>query len=225
MNLTTSTATRKSDLLADIGELLRQPNYPCVAAIQAYHKGEIRTGLYSNFGSGQAGRALRADLALYIREYLLHPSPYLSFWAAFDGPATFSDEEFELRLWNELSHLSSAQTKNSDWGQHPSDPKTKNFAFCLFGESLFAVGLHPGSNRPARRFPRPSIVFNLFAQFDELKRRGEFFPMVSLNRTRDKKFSGRENPMALEHGEKWESIQFSGRQNAKNWRCPFRFRE
>ncbi len=47
--------------------------------------------------------------------------------------------------------------------------------------------------------------------------------MVKAIRTRDNKFDHSANPMAVAYGEKWESIQFSGRINLPSWQCPFQF--
>jgi FPC/CPF motif-containing protein YcgG len=209
--------------LTKLGELLSQPNYPCVAAVHAFKTGEVRTGEYADFGDGSSGPHLRTDLAGFIREFLRTRSPYLTYCAVYDGPQEFTEAQFENRLWNELSHLTSFELKEVDWGAQPSDPKKKDFTFSLFGEALFVVGLHPNASRKARRFFKPMLVFNLMKQFELLKAKGAYFPMVDAIRKRDRAFAGAANPMAEAHGETWEAIQFSGKENKTDWKCPFRF--
>lgn len=211
--------------LTKLGELLTQPNYPCIAAVRAFQKGEVRIGEYSAYGSGASGARLRRDLAYFIREFLKVRSPFLTYCAIYDGESDFTEAAFENGLWNELSNLTSLDLKDTDWGKNPSDPANKDFTFSLFGESLFVVGLHPNASRTARRFFKPMLVFNLFKQFEMLKEKGVYFPMVDAIRKRDRLFDGSVNPMAERYGEKWESIQFSGQINREDWKCPFRFKE
>ena len=41
------------------------------------------------------------------------------------------------------------------------------------------------------------------------------------NRKRDLAFQGSVNPMVEKYAEKWESVQFSGKNNPPEWKCPF----
>ncbi|UPT76175.1 MAG: YqcI/YcgG family protein [Elusimicrobiota bacterium] len=68
--------------------------------------------------------------------------------------------------------------------------------------------------------PLPAIVFNLFEQFEAL---GDAYePMVKANRARDVLYQGQVNPTVARWADVWESIQFSGRENGAEWKCPFR---
>jgi FPC/CPF motif-containing protein YcgG len=213
----------ESAITEEISRLIRQKNYPCIAALRALELGEMRGGFFSAFGSGEAGRALRAQLGLFLREQSQNGSEYLTFWAFFDPAPALSEEAFEAALWRELSALTSEEERGADWGAHPADPAKRSFSFCLFGEPFFVVGLHPASSRPGRRFSRPALVFNVFRQFEALEKKGAYDPMVRTNRRRDVKFSGQVNPMAEKYGDEWEAIQFSGKENSAAWRCPFHF--
>ena len=57
------------------------------------------------------------------------------------------------------------------------------------------VGLHPGASRPARRFDRPALVFNLHDQFEQLRANGMYDKMRSTILARDVKLAGDVNPM------------------------------
>lgn len=206
-----------------IVDLVSQKNYPCIAAIKSFHQDEYQVGTYEGFGSGTSWRSLRQDLHSFLNEIKRTNSPYFTFWATYPTEAVLSEDLFEQKMWNELSCLTSEEMKSSDWGTAPSHPEEQSFGLHLFGENFFVVGLHPNSSRKSRQFPFPTLIFNIFRQFDVLKKENIYDPMVKANRIRDVKFQGSANPMALLHGEKWESIQFSGKNNSSEWKCPFRF--
>ncbi len=206
-----------------IRELIQQKNYPCLAALKSLHQKDYQVGLYDKFGSAKSWRNLRNDLLFFIQEQKKSQSIYLSFWAVFE-PADFSEDEFETALWNELSHLTSVENRPTDWNENnTSDPLAPEFRLSLDGVDFFIVGLHAKSSRKSRQFPYPTLIFNVFDQFEELERRNQYLPLVRANRERDQKFQGDVNPMVKRHGDQWESIQFSGRANPPDWKCPFRF--
>lgn len=207
-----------------VGDELRgffNNRYPCVAGLRAFRRGEYQIGLYGELGDGLAWRTLRNDLQYFVHEQERTQSTFLTFFAVFD-PQKFTEDEFEASMWRELSFLTSIEDRNSDWGnKRTSDPASKSFSMSLFGTEFFVVGLHSASSRVARRFRYPTLVFNLFAQFNELQRLGLYDNLVKTIRNRDRSLQGSANPMAEEHGEKWEAIQFSGKNNSKEWKCPF----
>lgn len=208
---------------ANIKNLVTQPHYPCVAALRSYHQDDYHVGFYGQLGEGDRWGELRNDLHFYLQEQKESDSTYLTFWAMFSG-AEYSEEDFEARMWRQLSLLTSIEDADQDWGTVAErDPAHPKFRFCLAGSEFFVVGLHPKASRLARQFPVPAMVFNVFSQFDKLKKLSQFDQMVTVNRKRDEQFQGTVNPMAAQYAEKWESIQFSGKQNPSHWRCPFEF--
>lgn len=214
---------RRQNFMHDTQELFAQKDYPCVAALQAYHQDEYQVGFYGSFGEGQMWQQLRSDALYFLNEQRRTGSLHLSFWAVFEE-CYLNEEEFESALWRELSYLTSEEDRDSDWPANATkDPLNPMFRFALGGEEFFVVGMHPHSSRQARRFPTPALIFNVFNQFDQLAKLGKYEPMVQLNRQRDLRFQGSVNPMAEKHGESWESIQFSGRTNPSTWKCPFSF--
>ena len=207
----------------DIRFRLGQKNYPCIAALRSYHKDDYQVGFYGKFGTGETWRELRNDLLFFLEEQKRSGSIYLTFWATF-APQEMSEEEFEASLWRELSFLTSEEEKDLDWKPGATtNPQDEAFRFSLGGTEFFVVGLHSQSSRVARRFSRPALIFNVFDQFEQLEKLGQYESMVKVNRDRDIKFQGQVNPMVEAHGEKWETIQLSGRQNEKKWKCPFHF--
>lgn len=210
-----------TSVLAEIKSLVMQPHYPCTAAIQAVVKGEIEIREYGGFGTGTSWRALREDLRAFLERQRRSGSRFLTFFAVFEPQENPDDEEiFESKLWRELSCLA----ERADWpATEPQDPQDQAFCLHLDGEKIFVVGLHPRSSRQARVFSRPVLVFNAFSQFDLFKKDGTYDALVETTRRRDTKFQGSVNPMAKAFGEFWESIQFSGRNNDRKWKCPFAF--
>lgn len=89
----------------------------------------------------------------------------------FEDDPSFSETGFEACLWERLQSLSD----KDDWlGQQldprvSADPENPHFSLSFGGQAFFVVGLHPAASRPARRFERPALVFNLHDQFEQLR--------------------------------------------------------
>lgn len=101
------------------------------------------------------------------------------------------------------------------------DPDDPHFSLSFGGEAFFIVGLHPRVSRPARRFERPALVFNLHDQFEKLRAAGVYGKMRSTIVARDVALAGSANPMLARHGVVSEARQYSGRAVDDEWECPF----
>jgi FPC/CPF motif-containing protein YcgG len=102
------------------------------------------------------------------------------------------------------------------------DPEDPHFSLTFGGEAYFVVGLHPNASRPARRFDRPVLVFNLHDQFERLRAEGRYEKMREKIIARDVALAGTPNPMLERHGDASAARQFSGRAVNDDWKCPFR---
>lgn len=203
--------------------LVSERNYPCVAARIAMKQNEYRIGVYSKLGEQSLIEELGRDLLVFQEEQQRSRSPFLSFLAVFNDARFESEEAFEEGMWKHLSLLAGHPHFNAPWDPlFSDDPEDKNFCFSLGGKAYFIVGMHPLSSRRGRRFPVPAMIFNLYEQFELLDEETEFYPMVRKNRERDRAYQGSVNPMVAQHAEKWEAIQFSGRNNSPDWKCPFK---
>lgn len=80
------------------------------------------------------------------------------------------------------------------------DPDDPHFSLSFGGEAFFIVGLHPRVSRPARRFERPALVFNLHDQFEKLRAAGVYGKMRSTIVARDVALAGSANPMLARRG-------------------------
>ena len=101
------------------------------------------------------------------------------------------------------------------------DPDDPHFSLSFGGEGFFVVGLHPQASRPARRFQRPALVFNLHDQFEQLRASGRYDKLRSTIIDRDVALAGAPNPMLARHGTISEARQYSGRAVDNDWVCPF----
>ena len=216
--------------------------HPCVAARAAFNGESYRFGLYPSLGSEGATAGLAADLerfALGVGETDGHDSgepaadrsDYATFIAVFDAPgsgavaggaADDGDAEvaFERDLWAQLRALHEADPRGWDPATSP-DPAAKEFSFSFAGRSFYIIGMHPAAGRPARRFPRPALVFNLHAQFEKLRELGRYDKMRDVIRDRDERQTGGVNPMVVDFGKRSEAVQYSGRHVEGAWDCPF----
>ena len=127
-------------------------------------------------------------------------------------------------MWDRIQSLADkdswrGQDYDGSVSPHPDDPK---FSLSFGGQAFFVVGLHPNASRPARRFPRPTLVFNLHDQFERLRAEGRYEKMRDKIIERDVALAGEPNPMLARHGEASEARQYSGRVVDDAWACPFR---
>jgi FPC/CPF motif-containing protein YcgG len=67
------------------------------------------------------------------------------------------------------------------------------------------------------------MIFNLHAQFEQLREAGKYEGMREKIMVRDEALAGSRNPMLARHGEASEARQYSGRQVDESWQCPFRY--
>ena len=141
----------------------------------------------------------------------------------FAKPAPCGEEAFEGQMWARLQALADRDAARGapadpEVSEHPASPW---FALSLGGHGYFVVGLHPAASRPARRFGRPVLVFNLQAQFAALRRAGLYDRMRAAITARDAALAGAPNPMLADFGNASAAAQFSGRAVDTDWFCPF----
>ncbi|MFG0328496.1 MAG: guanitoxin biosynthesis heme-dependent pre-guanitoxin N-hydroxylase GntA [Phycisphaerales bacterium] len=199
--------------------------YPCVGAKAAIHSGSYRFGAYPPLATDAAIEASVRDLQWFASAAPSIDPQYATFVAVFDGPPIADDEEFELLLWAHLNGMHHADAVDYDWDPRVSDdPERPDFSFSIGGEAFFLIGMHPQASRLARRFPFPTIVWNLHAQFERLREEGKFARMREVVRERDEALQGGENPELRDFGDGSEARQYSGRSHPPDWSAPFELR-
>lgn len=210
-------------ILTSMSDMIAQKDYPCMPALQSFHQNDYLVGIYQGFDSGKNSAEMVQDLLYFRKKQKQSASMYASFWAIFPTATVQDETDFENQLWKQLSFLSAAGNQNSQWDpQFSSDPANPKFCFSLQGEALFVVGVSPVASRKGRRFPFPSLILNYYDQFTDLAKAGKYDSIVKLNRQREMRFSGSLNPMVEKYGDNQEAIQFSGKENPDDWKCPFR---
>ena len=207
------------ELIEAMHAMISHPEYPCLGARSVFRRGRATVRVYDELGSRESARQILADLRLFASEVDLEQG-LASFVALFRLPDIAGERQFEELLWEQLRqvHAADEQPWTHDVSGDPDDP---HFAFSAAGTAYFVVGLHPRASRDARRAAVPTLVFNLHAQFEQLRASGTFSRMRDRIRTRDEALQGQINPMVSDHGTSSEARQYSGREVGADWRAPF----
>jgi hypothetical protein len=204
-------------------DFIRSPEFPCVGAKSALSRQQMRFVIGRDIRSAWDDLRILPGLLDLAQSYRDDPVLFQSLVVLFEEDAELDEHGFEANLWARLQSL----TDKDEWlGQHvdprvshsPDDP---HFSLSFGGEAFFVVGLHPAASRPARRFARPALVFNLHDQFEQLRAEGRYEKLRASIIDRDVAIAGEPNPMLARHGSISEARQYSGRAVGEDWVCPF----
>lgn len=215
-----STAERRRDeLAATIGD----EAFPCVGAKSALARGQLHTVACRSIVSGWDDMRIHDVLLQWVRDYRRDPSGLRSLAVTFEEPVTLSEEAFERAMWQRLQSLADKdEWRGLEHDRSVSlDPEDAHFALSFGGAAFFVVGLHPSASRVSRRFPRPTLVFNLHDQFERLRAEGRYDRMRNVIVRRDAALCGTVNPMLHRFGDASGARQYSGRVSGEEWKCPF----
>ena len=211
-------------LAIEFAAKIRDPAFPCVGAKSALGKGRMRFVVGRDIRSAWDDLAILPTLLNLAHGYRQQPDLFQSLVVLFEGAGEMLDEAaFEACLWDRLQSL----TDKDVWLGQKADPRVSHdpddphFSLSFGGEAFFVVGLHPAASRPARRFDRPALVFNLHDQFEQLRTQGNYEKLRSAILSRDQILAGSINPMLARHGTISEARQYSGRAVEPDWVCPF----
>jgi uncharacterized protein len=202
---------------------LGQKDYPCVAAKAALGKGHVECLVVDDMNSAEEDDLILSFLYDFVEHYRKSTQAYHSAAVIFKGPEMKHERMFDDLLWKrlgafrDLDRLHYCHDPRVD-----SDPASANYSFSLKEEAFFVIGLNPSSNRLARRFRYPAIIFNPHAEFEKLRSNHKYEPMKTAVRKRDIRFSGSVNPMLKDFGEESEVFQYSGLQYDLTWQCPLK---
>ena len=199
--------------------------FPCVGAKAALAKGTLQVLACNRIDSSWDDLRIHDGLMRFAQAYRDEPGLFRSFAVVFEGPDDFDEATFERALWKRIQSLSDKDVwRGQDYDTRVSaDPEDPHFSLSFGGEAFFVVGLHPHASRPARRFARPTMVFNLHDQFETLRAQGRYETMREKIMVRDEAIAGSRNPMLSRHGASSEARQYSGRVVDAEWRCPFHY--
>lgn len=198
-------------------------DFPCVGAKSALARGTLEVLVCHSLTSAWDDVRIHSELLEWARDWRNDPNGLRSLAVVFEGPGDLTEKEFEALMWERIQSL----TDKDAWRGQPydhrvsADPDDPHFSLSFGGEAFFVVGLHPNASRPARRFPRPTLIFNLHEQFENLREEGRYERMRERILERDIALAGDINPMLARHGEASEARQYSGRKVGEDWQCPF----
>lgn len=204
-------------------DFIRSPDFPCVGAKSALSKQQMRFVIGRDIRSAWDDLRILPNLFALAQSYREDPVLFQSLVVLFENQADLDEAGFEANLWARLQSL----TDKDEWlGQNPDPrvshaPDDPHFSLSFGGEAFFVVGLHPRASRPARRFERPALVFNLHDQFEQLRTQGRYEKLRASIIDRDIAIAGKPNPMLARHGSISEARQYSGRAVGDDWVCPF----
>lgn len=204
-------------------DFVRDPDFPCVGAKSALARDQMRFVIGRDIRSAWDDLRILPGLHDLAASYRADPVLFQSLVVLFEEDPQLDELGFETNLWARLQSLSD----KDDWlGQQPDprvnhSPDDPHFSLSFGGEAFFVVGLHPNASRPARRFERPALVFNLHDQFERLRAEGVYEKLRGTIVERDAAIAGEPNPMLARHGETSEARQYSGRAVESDWECPF----
>jgi len=214
-------------LRGEFSAFIEQRPFPCVGAKSALASHAIETFVARDIHSAWDDLAIHARLCDFAkRVQSADDRVFRSFAVLYQTSRKLTEEGFERLLWERLQSLHDKDRwlSYSHDRRVSADPASADFAYSVGGEGFFVVGMHPGSSRLSRRSPMPALVFNPFAQFQRLRREGQFDRMSSVVRRRDEALCGSPNPMLANHGDDSAARQFSGRAVEEAWECPMRMR-
>ena len=200
-------------------------DFPCVGAKSAMARGTLEILGARDIASAWDDLRIHDMLRRFAEKYRAEPQLFRSLAVVFAGPTELDEAAFERAVWARIQSLSDKDVwLGQDWDSRvSSNPDDPHFSLSFGGEAFFVVGLHPHASRPARRFPRPAMIFNLHDQFEILRAQGKYETMREKIMVRDEALAGSRNPMLARHGEMSEARQYSGRVVEAGWRCPFHY--
>jgi len=215
----------QTDYEADLHARIAQAGFPCVGAKAALARGTLDVLAADRIDSAWDDLRIHDALLRFAAAYRAAPALFRSLAVVFGAPDSLDEAEFEGHMWSRIQSLSDKDV----WRGQPydtrvsPDPENPHFSLSFGGEAFFVVGLHPQASRPARRFARPTMVFNLHDQFETLRAQGKYEGMREKIMVRDEHLAGSRNPMLQRHGDASEARQYSGRAVGTDWRCPFSY--
>jgi FPC/CPF motif-containing protein YcgG len=207
----------------ELFEKIGEAAFPCVGAKSALSRGMLKVLPCHALTSAWDDVRIHRELLDWARSYDRDPSGLRSLAVVFEGPDDLDETEFEAAMWQRIQSFAD----KDHWLGQPydhrvsADPGDPHFSLSFGGQAFFVVGLHPHASRPARRFARPVLVFNLHDQFTRLREEGRYERMREAILDRDMRLAGSTNPMLARHGDASEARQYSGRQVGVDWACPF----
>ena len=208
-------------IVNEFRSFLQSETFPCLAAKSALKKEQIEFMVVDHMACPKDDISILNFLYSFVDIYRSSNDYYHSAAIIFKEPLIFSEEMFDQLLWKRLQALSDLDSKSYQYDKRVEpNPASVKFSFSLKEEAFFVIGLHNCSNRPARQFKYPVLIFNPHQQFEHLRETHHFEKMQAAIREREMTYTGSINPMLDDFGNSSEVFQYSGRKYDSKWACP-----
>src|SRR5256885_8107271 len=79
--------------------------FPCLGAKAAFNANSYKLCTYRQLGGDESSPALASDLKKFLNSERRRTGDYATFIAIFEHPVRVREEEFEERLWSQLTKL------------------------------------------------------------------------------------------------------------------------
>ena len=148
-------------------------DFPCVGAKAALAKGTLNVLAANRIDSAWDDLRIHDGLLALRRRLSRGAGAVPQLRGRVRGARTISTNRPSRRCCGIASSRCPTRTSGAASAMTPrvsADPDNPHFSLSFGGEAFFVVGLHPDASRPARRFARPTMVFNLHDQFETLAR-------------------------------------------------------
>lgn len=208
----------EDEIAQALDSMVMHAEFPCLGAKSVFRRETVTHIVLDDMDAPDTPGRLLGHLADFA-ERTAGSDDFRSFMVSFRAPLPTTEADFETSLFGLLQRLHDADEE--PWAPGvATDPNDPHFAYSAGGHAYFVVGLHPAASRVARRAPVPTLVFNAHDQFERLREDGRFDGMRETIRRRDEQLQGTVNPMAADHGETSEALQYSGRRHDPDWEPP-----
>ncbi len=209
------------DYIGEFHQYIQQKEFTCIGAKAALAKQQVHCMVAGHLACPRDDTAILEFLYKFADTYRKSSELYHTAAILFPSSGNMDEMMFDELMWQRLQALSDLDAVKYDYDARVNaNPASPDFSFSLKEEAYFVIGLHPQSNRKARAFKYPALVFNPHAQFEHLKQIAKYENMRGAIRKRDLAVSGSINPMLHDFGESSEVYQYSGRQYDQQWQCP-----
>jgi uncharacterized protein len=203
-------------------DYIRDRDFPCIAAKAALAEDRIQALVADHLACPKDDVRILEFLYKFVDTYRSSQNLYHSAVIIFREPERCAKEMFDTILWKRLQAISDLDASEHCWDARvKKDPDSPDFSFSVKEEAFYIIGLQPDSERKARQFKYPALVFNPHDQFEQLRASNKYVPMRQAVRKREIKLCGSINPMLADFGESSEVFQYTGIQYDSSWKCPF----
>lgn len=212
-------------IIKEYKDFLSTNGFPCVAARESLKKDQIKCMVANHMGCPSDDHTILEFIYNFVDDYRKSLKSFHSAAVIFKGPYIDDEQIFDKFLWSRLTALSELdKQKYAHDSRVNENPESKDYSFSLKAEAFFILGLNPASNRHARQFKYPTLIFNPHAEFEKLRKEDRYNKMKNVVRDRDMVYSGSVNPMLQDFGEASEVFQYSGIRYSTDWKCPLKNR-